>query len=226
MIPVLAIPILVRPELLWKMLATIDVPVAEIIVIDNGDCIHEVPDGTPPFTHVWPGGNLGVSASWNHVLKIRPRAPWWAFAGFDIELGAGDLERLESHMDEIGGLGMLAGFNCFGIDRLTVRTVGMFDENFFPAYFEDNDYAYRARMSGVEVTALPSGMRHQVSSTLESSPDFQRRNLHTFPANEAYYLEKWGGGPDREVFETPFADGGDLRSWTLDPNRLADQGWT
>lgn len=226
MIPVLGIPILVRPELLWKMLDSIDVPVAEIVVIDNGDCIREVPEGTPPFTHVWTGGNLGVAASWNHLIKIRPRLPWWMIAGFDVEFAPGDLARLETHMEEQGGLAMLNGFNAFAFDRQTVRTTGLFDENFSPAYYEDNDYVYRAQLAGVEVASLPAGMKHAVSSTLNSSMELKVANSRTFPLNRAYFKAKWGGMPDRETFTTPFDAGGDIRAWTLDPDRQAGQGWT
>jgi hypothetical protein len=225
MIPILGVPILVRPELLWKLLASIDTTVGEIIVIDNGDCIHEVPEGTPDFTHVWPGYNMGVSASWNHIIKMRPKAPWWAFAGFDVELGEGDLGRLARHMEDEGGVALLGGFNVFGLDRSALREVGLFDENFYPAYFEDNDYDVRCRRAGIPYTALPSGLSHQVSSTMRSSRELMERNAYTFPRNYQYFLEKWGGPVAREEFATPFNNGGDVRHWVLDPTRLADQSW-
>ena len=225
MIPVLVIPILARPELLWKMLRSIDTVVGEVIVIDNGDIIHEVPDGLPDFTHVWPGYNMGVSASWNHGIKMRPTLPWWAIAGFDIEFAPGDLDRLAEHMEAEGGLALLGGFNAFGLDRDTVKRVGLFDENFVPGYYEDNDYDYRARLAEVNYTALPAGLRHEPSSTLRSGRDYQRKNVYTFARNREYFREKWGGMPCGEVFRTPFDEGGDPRAWSLDVTRLADQNW-
>lgn len=225
MIPILAIPILTEPTLLWKMLRSIDVPIGEIIIIDNGDVVHDVPEELPPFTHVWPGYNMGVPASWNHAIKMRPTAPWWMIAGFDVEFMAGDLERLEAHMEETGGIALLGGYNAFGLDRGTVRRVGLFDENYVPAYFEDNDYDYRCRLAGVDYVSLPAGMKHRVSSTLKSSLAFQQRNAYTFGRNAGYFRDKWGGGVCQEVFSTPFDKGGDPRSWSLDFDRLADQGW-
>lgn len=226
MIPVLGIPILTKPELLWKMLATIDVTVGEIVVIDNGDCIHEVPDGTPPFTHVWPGYNMGVAASWNHVIKMRPRATWWMTCGFDLEYAPGDLQRLIDHMENEGGVALLQGFSAFALDRDAVRKVGLFDENFVPAYFEDNDFDYRCRLAGVPFTGLPAGMSHKISSTLRSSDHYQAQNTYTFPLNREYFRQKWGGGPYREVFTTPFDGGGSIKDWVLSIDRLADQSWT
>ena len=227
MIPVLGVPILNRPDLLWKMLRSIDVTVGEIIVIDNGDCIHELPDDPelPDFTHVWPGYNMGVAASWNHIIKMRPRAAWWMTCGFDLEFAPGDLQRLIDHMDETGGVALLQGFSAFGIDRDAVRKVGFFDENFVPAYFEDNDYDYRCRLAEVPFCGLPAGMSHAVSSTLRSSTELQERNNYSFPLNREYFRQKWGGSPYREEFTTPFNNGGSYRDWTLSYDRLADQTW-
>lgn len=225
MIPILGIPILNRPELLWRMLRSIDVAVGEIVVIDNGDCIHEVPEGVPDFTHVWPGYNMGVAASWNHVVKMRPRAPWWAIFNFDLTMAEGDCQRLEDEMERTGGLVLLAGMSAFGIDRATVRQAGFFDENFVPAYFEDDDYKHRARMAGVTVTSLPWGAAHEISATMRASDELRRRNEYTFPLNREYFRQKWGGSPYREVFTTPHDGGGSVRDWTLSIDRLADQSW-
>ena len=226
MIPILGIPILNRPELLWRMLRSIDVPVGEIIVIDNGDCIHEVPDGVPSFTHVWPGYNMGVAASWNHIIKMRPRAPWWAIFNFDLTMAEGDCERLITTMDETGGLVLLAGMSAFGLDHATVRKAGWFDENFVPAYFEDDDYKHRCRLADITVTSLPWGAAHEISATMRASDHLQRQNFYTFPLNRDYFRQKWGGSPYREVFTTPFDAGGSPRDWTLEIDRLADQHWT
>ena len=225
MIPILGVPILTHPEFLWKMLATIDVTVGEIVVIDNGDCIHEVPDGTPPFTHVWPGYNMGVGASWNHIIKMRPRAPWWMTCGFDLEFAPGDLQRIIDHMEGTGGVALLQGFSAFALDRDAVRNVGLFDENFVPAYFEDNDYDYRCRLADVPFVGLPAGLSHKISSTLRSSKHYQDANQYSFPLNREYFRQKWGGSPYREVFTTPFDNGGSARDWTLNIDRLADQSW-
>jgi GT2 family glycosyltransferase len=221
-IPVLGVPILAHPELLPRMFASVDVDIGETIVVDNGDLFG---GSDPDVTIVRPGGNLGVAASWNHIIKIRPKAPWWAIASFDIEFGPGDLQRLTDHMETVGGLAMLGGFEAFGIDHDTVRRVGWFDENYVPAYFEDNDYDYRCRLAGVSLVSLPSGMRHQISSTIRGSDSYQRQNAVTFPLNHRYFIEKWGGPPYQERFTTPFDKGGDPRDCTLDIDRLVEQSW-
>ena len=218
MIPVLGIPILNGQDRLKDMLDSIDVPVGEIIIVDNGDVVTE-----SEHTVIKPKCNLGVGASWNLVIKSRPKAEWWAMSNHDLVYSPGDLQRLIDSMGEVVMLG--AGFSIFGISRNAVKQLGYFDENFHPAYFEDNDYDYRCRLSGVEIKSIPSGSKHAVSSTLVDDPQYRRQNLPTFMSNRDYYHKKWGGRPYAETFKTPFDLGGDPNEWTVDIDRLSQQGW-
>lgn len=96
-------------------------------------------------------------------------------------------------------------FSCFAINPIALTTVGCFDENFFPIYFEDNDYDRRARLLG-----LQDGVCHHVnvahggSMAIHSDPALMTQNHTTFEANRDYYLRKWGGLPSQETFVTPF----------------------
>lgn len=221
MIPVLGVPILNHPELLDKMLASIDVPVGRLVVVDNGGVVGEIDAEV-----IRPGENLGVAASWNLVMMRYPDAPWWMLSGFDVIYAPGDLARLTAHMETVGGVALLGGFSAFGIDRTAIDGAGWFDENFHPAYFEDNDYDYRCRLAGVSLAGLPAGLLHRISSTILENEHYTRQNARTFPLNAHYYRLKWGGFPNQERFTTPFNEGGDVRDWTLDPARIADQRWT
>jgi len=221
MIPVLAVPILANPALLIEMLASIDVEVGRTIVIDNGGVV-----GDLPSVEVFrPGRNLGVAASWNFIMREVPEAPWWAFAGFDIIFAPGDLRRLTDHMEKLGGVALLGGFSAFGIDHAAVERAGWFDENFHPAYFEDNDYDYRCQLAGVPLAGLPAGLSHKVSSTLEANPGYSRQNGRTFPLNAHYYRMKWGGFPRQERFATPFNRGGNVSDWEVTEDRIRELAW-
>jgi len=223
MIPVLGVPVLNRPDLLDEMLATVDVEVGRLIVIDNGDVVGDIPKAEV----IRPGHNLGVAASWNRIMAEVPEAPWWAIIGFDITFSPGDLARLAQTMNDAttATLALLGTFSVFGINQATIDLVGRFDENFHPAYFEDNDYDYRCQLAGVPITGLPSGLLHRVSSTIQSSPVYSRENSRTFPWNHAYYQEKWGGSPRGERFASPFNRGGGPADWELDQDRIADLAW-
>jgi GT2 family glycosyltransferase len=223
MIPVLGVPVLNRPDLLYEMLTSIDVPIERVVIVDNGDVVPTITDANVRV--IRPGANLGVSASWNLILKSTPRAAWWVFANFDLVFAPGDLARLADHMETVGGVGLLGTFAVFGLTADVVNRVGFFDENFAPAYYEDNDFDYRCRRADVPMASLPSGWRHQVSSTILSSPSYRAQNALTFGPNGDYYREKWGGMPQSETFTTPFDRGGDPRHWHLELARLASQSW-
>jgi GT2 family glycosyltransferase len=223
MIPVLGVPILTGPDLLIRMLASVNVPVGRTYVVDNGGVV----DGSLIDADVYvPGHNLGVAASWNNIISSNQDAPWWAIVNHDLTFSPGDLGRLTEHMETVGGVAMLGTFSAFGIDRAAVDAVGLFDENFHPAYWEDNDFDYRCRLKGVSLIALPFGGAHATSSTLASNPRFQDRNRHTFSKNRDYFFAKWGGGPYQETYLSPFNQGGDPAEWSLDVHRLADQRWS
>lgn len=222
MIPVIGVPILAGPALFDEMLSSIDVDVGEILVIDNGDVMGD----RSGVTVIRPGRNLGVGASWNQIMALRPDAPWWAMIGYDVRFAKGDLARLTDHMETVGGVGLLAGFSAFGIDHTALELAGTFDENFHPAYFEDNDYDRRCQLSGVPLAGLPAGLLHLVSSTINNNVVYRTENSRTFPYNAMYYRQKWGGTPRQERYDTPFDEGGSVKDWVLDEKRLAMQAWS
>ena len=219
MIPVLGMPLLNRPDLAAQMLDTVDAQVGETIVILNGDAqfARDALAGRP-VTYIEPGHNLGVAASWNFIIKARPSAPWWFIVNADIMLGDGDLERLATAMqDPCPRVACLFEFGAFAINQAAVDSVGWFDENFHPIYFEDNDYRRRCQLAGVPVINLISRTRHFNSSTIGSG--YASHNARTFPRNAAYYATKWGGPPGHETRTTP-------PQITLDRKRLVDNAWT
>jgi GT2 family glycosyltransferase len=220
MIPVLGVPILNGPEHLDKMLASIDYPVGRVVVIDNGDVV----DGLVDETIIKPRSNLGVAASWNFIIRSFS-APWWLITNHDIIFSPGDLARLAERMDGDADVAMLGGFSVFAVSKAAISKVGWFDENFSPAYYEDNDFDYRCRLAGIPIRALPASLVHMTSSTLRESPEYRNQNGSTFGANKQRYLDKWGGEPYREKFTTPFDAGGDFRDWRLDIDRLEAQRW-
>lgn len=224
MIPVLGVPVLNRPDLLYTMLNSTNHEIERVVIVDNGDVVPDITNGNVRV--IRPGHNLGVSASWNLIIKSTPVSPWWLFTNSDIEFAPDDLARVANYMNGGGQAAVLGTYSVLAISKEVIERVGWFDENFAPAYFEDNDYDYRCRLAGVEVVALPCAYVHQISSTIKSSPSYKLQNdLGTYPANKSYYTEKWGGLPMDEKFQTPFNNGGDHRSWHVDLSRLARQAW-
>lgn len=224
MIPVLGVPYLSRSDLFVEMITSINHPIGDIIVVDNST------DGTIPQVddalYITPHRNMGVSWSWNTIIMARPHAPWWAIANSDIKLGPYDLQNLCEAMDSGGELVLIESMALFGISASCIQKVGWFDTNFIPAYCEDNDYIYRARLLGVEPRFITPGFTHFGSATIKSSPHAMMNNNRTYPLNVRYYSEKWGGIMGKERFTTPFDKGGSPRDCpTLDFERFRTLSW-
>jgi hypothetical protein len=226
-IPVLIVPILNRPELLQRMLQSVDVEVGTKIVIDNGDVIARLYDHSPVVADriIRPGHNLGVAASWNLGMKMTPDAPWWFITGFDMEYAPGDLAHLVAEMESSPKPRTVhfAGYSSFALNRATLERVGYFDENFHPAYFEDNDHAYRCYHEAVEAVHLINSSKHEGSATIFGDQSYRDQNHKTFEKNRAYYVAKWGGPPGDERWSTPFGESGGEPA--IEPERIRRQAW-
>lgn len=184
------------------------------IIIDNGgkyhsELFHDKKDV------IRPGYNMGCAASWNYFLKKYPD-DICIIANDDLEFYNDTLEKLvkaynDSKNDEEIGLifpdhGAHSIFSCFMISKSCIEKVGYFDENFYPAYFEDNDYVRRFDMQKMKVfSAENCAYIHHKSSTLSAyTPEESRNHSRTFNQNGEYYCKKWGGPPHKETYMTPF----------------------
>jgi GT2 family glycosyltransferase len=99
-----------------------------------------------------------------------------------------------------------AGTWCsFILPNEMFKAVGPFDTNFYPAYFEDNDYSRRIQLKGFEIVEREE-MRptlYRNSMTIARDPALNQN----FDKNRHYYIYKWGGEPNKELYETPFNQG-------------------
>ena len=96
-------------------------------------------------------------------------------------------------------------FSCFMIKKETIEKVGWFDEKFYPAYFEDNDYHYRIKQAGLKAYKSNQALfYHFGSRTIKASEEIKTKANIGYSINRDYYKEKWGGDPGKESFKTPF----------------------
>jgi len=72
MIPILAIPVLNRYDLLDSNLETIDYPIKEILIINNGKEKYESDRKDLNIRVLNLPSNLGMSGSWNLTIKLYP----------------------------------------------------------------------------------------------------------------------------------------------------------
>jgi len=196
MIPALIVPILNRPDLLDRMLASIDHPVGDLLIIDNGDVVTH----TPYVSHaarvhlIKSPTNLGVPGSWNLGIKMLPTAPWWLVVNNDAWFPVDALGRFEgaARRDALVLSGGAPAWCAFALGDQVVTRVGLFDEGIYPAYCEDDDYTRRCIYHGFSV--MPSGIevKHDNSSTIASG--YRQHNDRTFSENVRYYRDKEARG--------------------------------
>ena len=198
MIPVLIVPILTGPQLLYRMLDSIDTPVARLIIIDNGGALNTSIGW--PVEHVQRTSvikmpaNLGVSGSWSLGIKATPFAPWWLIVNHDVTFQPGALGQFATMAapDTLVLNGGPQPWCAFAIGEDVVRDVGLFDESLHPGYFEDVDMERRCTPT-VPIARLPAGLiHHDNSSTLASG--YGEHNNRTYASNADYYGRKVAAG--------------------------------
>jgi GT2 family glycosyltransferase len=176
------------------MLDSIDTPIAHLVIIDNGNALNTSTGW--PVEHVQRTSvikmpaNLGVAGSWNLGIKATPLAPWWLIVNHDVVFKPGALGQFKqiAAPDALVLNGGPQAWCAFAIGEDVVATVGLFDESFHPAYFEDDDYLRRATPD-VPLVRLPPGLiHHDNSSTLASG--YAAKNAVSFGSNAAYFGAK------------------------------------
>lgn len=229
-------------ENLWKHYTSIDHPVERYVVVNNSE--HRFPEVTKVLEKICSGPNnfvdevviinnrmnAGFGGAINQIIKQNVDCNYWFITNDDWHVAPGELKRLAARLQqEFVGLlceaGDLNGYSAFVMSDEMVSRVGLMDENFYPAYCEDNDHRYRMKLAGLSWNRFPLQAEHVISSTLHSRSEFEERNKFTFQRNIAYYIEKWGADRGQEVFTTPFNSGAPLDYWPYRPDRIYEQAW-
>jgi hypothetical protein len=147
--------------------------------------------------------NRGVPRSWNMGIDEMRRtdADWLIVMSAAIRFGeAGGLDFIQQLNDHPEHRAISAldtyGWHLIAFSRETVETTGRFDENFWPGYLEDIDYAIRmyrvkpdAPWGAYECDVADAGMAHAIRKA---------RIHHDAEANALYFLTKWGVPPGQE----------------------------
>lgn len=206
----IGIPTLNRADLLLPSLISYkeDFPNTRIFVIDNG--MQPLLDGVqltnPNVTLIRSGENLGVAASWNMMCKLifSEGIPNAFILNDDVYFGGNESlmssylfcsDNRHLHTNPID-------WSAFILPKATFERIGEFDEQFYPAYCEDNDYAYRMKLANFAIRKTPFliPIVHRSSQTLEKDTSI----ANAYRVNKKRYIEKWGGQPDFEVFKKPY----------------------
>ena len=190
MIPLLVVPTLTRHDLLGQMLGTVDETVSRLVVIDNSGRGVELPNGPWERVDVFAmPANFGVAASWNLAIRMGHRHPWVMVCSDDVMWPEGAMGRMvdDSAEDRLVLSSAWPHWCAFTIGMGVVAKVGLFDEGYFPAYFEDTEYERRAERVGVE-PVLSAQVVHANASTLNTPrAGFGVKNRASHAANKALF---------------------------------------
>ncbi|HEY7821281.1 MAG TPA: glycosyltransferase [Acidimicrobiia bacterium] len=186
----LVVPTLTRHDLLQRMLGSVDGPVDHLVVIDNSGRGVDIPDGPwQESTLLIMPSNLGVAASWNLAIKMAHRDPFVMICSDDMWWPEGAMDRFveQSAEDRLVVSATWPHWCAFTIGMRLVHTVGLFDEGYYPAYFEDTEYQRRLGGHGLALTHGPA-VGHDNASTLNTpGRGFSGRNNTTHKSNGALF---------------------------------------
>jgi len=161
-----------------------------------------------PCVFTYSEENLGVARTWNLFAEFAKleELDVMFIANDDIILFENTIPKMIDKLKETNSNGIVCyggdnGFSLFAVPMSVFNTVGKFDENFYPAYFEDNDYVMRMKLHKLPIHLLePPGYYHKGSATINSFDEERMQNHHAnFRRNEQYYINKWGGPPGKET---------------------------
>jgi GT2 family glycosyltransferase len=191
-IPVLGFATLTRFDLADRLLASIDYPVEHLVIIDNSGTQSWNPSKPEKVNNLWlirvPYG-LGLVGAWNLIIKSTPYAPYWVLVNDDAWFAEGALEIIAMDADP-EGLSfphVVPDWSCIVIGQKVVETVGLYDERFYPLYFDDNDYERRIRNADLPVKRIDAIVHHQNSSTLKGN---EQKNAVSFQNNQKLMTAK------------------------------------
>lgn len=206
----LVVPVLVNFRGFAELMASVDLPV-RLYVIPN-----------------WiRNRRVSVAAAWNQGISMAQSegADVVHVVNDDVVLMRGCLAAMARALDLVPEVLLVSGtevtttllnlteratYSCFTVrsDFLSA-TGGGFDEEFSPAYFEDDDMRYRlsllAKKKGVpwcDRRASSARYCHDRSATRRLDPSAV--SDQDFSSNRDRYTLKWGGPPGQETLTTPF----------------------
>lgn len=212
----IGIPTLNRLDLLHRALEfyLTGMPDVHIYIVDNGGqfpayltdkdagIMHSYGENVTIFSE----NRLSVAESWNILAnEIFKNHDYALILNDDVifQSSADDVEEFIQNNDfDFAKCETDFSTSVFLLPKKTFKDTGDFDRLFYPAYFEDNDYARRMDLLGKKTmyAKVLNPVLMGVSSTLEKDP-----SLHLyFNDNKDRYFRKWGGAPHHEIFTKPY----------------------
>lgn len=236
-LPNLGLTVYNRYDLLERFFDSLDISISKIAVLinnrklKNDAVITSIQKKFPQVEFLECGLNLGIAASWNLLIKKFLIEDEFVFISQDdMKFLPGELTKVAYHFYSNQDADIITywGFGLFCLSRKCVKNIGFFDENFYPAYYEDADYCRRLNLSKdinrkqLKIEAIHGDENFAsgcTTSTVKNGTDCAG-------INAMRYCSKWGGTHTNETYLTPFNNPTlTIRDWTPDFNIILSNKW-
>jgi hypothetical protein len=133
---------------------------------------------------------LGLVGAWNLIVKSTPYAPYWVLVNDDAWFEPGSLKAITENVDTqaLNFLDIVPAWSAVVFGEGMIEKTGLYDERFYPLYFDDNDLERRVHKAGVPVKTIQAKVHHENSSTLKSG--FSAANSVSYGNNQNLLAQK------------------------------------
>lgn len=240
-IPVIGTAVVNSSYWVNRLLLSVDYPVKDFVIINNNGrgLLDEELNMIVKMKHryidnikvVHMPSNIGCGGAWNLIIKCYMNSPYWIIANDDVAFNSGLLKEMHGIMlssDVVGTVHPNSGdfgigaWDLFAIHESTVKQLGLFDENTYPAYCEDADYIMRMKNKDIKSIV---GLKHTYLHGTGEAKDYYEHGRQTEKSdpnlkdilnksnlmNIDYLTRKWGIGwrnvqPNATPFESEKVD--------------------
>jgi len=201
MIPVLGFAVYSQFDKADRLLASIDYPVRHLVIIDNSQTQNwepKKPESVEFFFVLRMPYGIGLIGAWNLVIKSTPYAPYWVLINDDAWFEPGALQTIAEQADPeaLNFVDIIPEWSCLVFGEGAIAKAGLYDERFYPLYFDDNDLHRRMIKAGVKEKRIPAKIHHENSSSLTGKSN---ENNRTYDANRKLM--------DKKIAEEDFSPG-------------------
>lgn len=155
---------------------------AVILMNDDVECVDPRPTGK---------ALLGVLKKYGDFLNAIMTV------GYDINIHG------NNGLVAIPSFASLPGAFCMCITQKLVDEIGLYDEQFKRAWYEDTDMWTRIHKAGKHVVGV-APVNHRGAATTDLDPEAAAVKEKFISANHKRYVKKWGGPPGATLYKTPY----------------------